>query len=71
MLSKKFAKDAGERAVKTFSELFLSLMAIGSHFGITTFHEIIAISCVGAFVSLPTSVLSSLRGDPSSASLVK
>ena len=72
MFNRWFLKDAAERAVKTFLEVFLSLVVIGGSLSLdVSTAKSAALAAAGAAISVVVSMLSSLRGDSKSASVLE
>lgn len=76
MFNKQFLMDMGERAIKTFAQVIVSLVAV---VGTTTGFELLTVNwgpvlltaLVASVLSVLMSIASSFKGDPKSASLVK
>jgi len=76
MWTKAFWKDVAERSLKTFAQFMVTLggfATVVSPDQLTTVNwpQILVISLVGAGASVLTSLASSFKGDPKSASLVE
>ena len=76
MFTLSFWKDAFERAVKTFTQFIMvlgggSFLTDPSRFDDINWGQLIVISLVGFAVSIVFSLASTLKGDSSSASLLK
>ncbi len=71
MFTKHFWLDAGERAVKTFAQASVALLTAGGVglIGIDWL-EVASVAGLAALVSVLTSVASTGRGDPETASLL-
>lgn len=71
MFTKKWFKDTLERSAKTFVEAFLILMIASGTLSVDiSSAKSAALSAGAAGISVIISALSSLRGDPGSASIV-
>lgn len=70
MFTKQFALDALERAVKTFAQALVSVLAIGTPIFEIEWTSGLGIAATAAVVSLLTSIASTGVGDSDSASLV-
>lgn len=73
MFSLLWAKDAAERAVKTFAQALLALVSGGSFLNIVSLNwgDMLGVSATAAVVSVLTSVVSVGLGDKGTASAVK
>lgn len=71
MFTKAFWLDAGERAIKTFAQAFLSVLAVS---GVTVLNlnwtEALAIAGTATLGSVLTSIVSAKAGGAETASLV-
>lgn len=70
MFTKKFLKDAAERMVKTFVQVFGAALATGSVTDLSAAQAAL-LAAGSAALSAVTSMLSTNVGDPGTASLVK
>lgn len=75
MFSKIFWKDAAERAIKTFAQVIISLVAVAvpvSGFELleVSWMPVLLTALVASALSILMSLASSLKGDSNSASLV-
>lgn len=71
---KKWARDALERAGRTFLQVFIGFLSVeGTRIGIEDINwtRAASVSLVAALASLGMSVIAVLRGDPTDASLLK
>jgi hypothetical protein len=76
MFTKQFLIDMSERAIKTFAQTIVaSVSVVGSTTGFELLEvnwlPIILVALIAAGISVMTSIASSFKGDPKSASLVK
>ena len=71
MWTKDFWLDAGERAIKTFAQVFLTFIVVGTT-GVLDLDWVTAgsVSAVAALASVLTSLVSEKVGDPETASLI-
>ena len=72
MWTKKFWKDAAERAIKTFAEVFVSFIVVGTT-GVLEFDwaTVGSISAMAGLASVLMSLASKRVGNSESASIVK
>ena len=73
MFSRRFLKDAGERAAKTFVQGTITgslILLTVNGAGWTDMPGSVAVGSFAGLLSALTSILSSLRGDPESASII-
>lgn len=68
--TKDFWIDVADRALKTYFQFFLTVITAGSHYGISL-AACFALSGLASFLSVATSIVSTKRGDPNSASLLR
>lgn len=76
MWTKTFWKDAAERAIKTFAQMVVALTVVvvpttGFELLEVNWLPVLLVALVAAALSILTSLASSLKGNPESASLVK
>jgi hypothetical protein len=69
--TKDFWLDAGERALKTFAQVFLTFIVVGTT-GVMDLDWVTAasVAAVAALASVLTSIVSEKVGDPDTASLI-
>lgn len=70
MFSKQFAKDALERAVKTFCQALLALFTVGVSITNIDWEQALAVAATAALVSILTSIASTGFGSSDNASTV-
>lgn len=75
MMSKTFLSDLGERAAKTFVQVFVATLLASGPLSIESVTDLsllqrCAVAGVGAVLSILTSLASSKVGDPGTASAV-
>lgn len=71
MFSKQFAKDALERAVKTFCQALLALFTVGVSITNIDWEQALAVAATAALVSVLTSIGSIGFGSQDTASTIR
>ena len=72
MFTKKFLKDAAERAISTVAQTALALLVAAGSVGIEgiNWKAVVSVSAVAGVVSVLKSIVASRLNEPDSASLV-
>ena len=71
IFTREFAADAGERSLKTFAQALVALFVAGVTILSVDWVDALAVAGTAALVSVLTSIASSGRGEPESASALE